>query len=816
MSSERLICIHGHFYQPPRENPWLESIEVQDSAHPFHDWNERITMECYASNGASRILDAQNRVLEIVNNYSRISFNFGPTLLSWLEAHRPDVYAGILRADQLGMARYSGHGPALAQVYNHLIMPLATARDRRTQIVWGLRDFEHRFGRAAEGMWLAETAVDTQTLELLAEYGVAFTVLAPNQAARVRALGDDTWHDVSRSGVDPRRAYIQKLPSGRSIALYFYDGPISRAVAFEKLLERGERFAWRLTSSFEMGRDEAQLVHIATDGETYGHHHRHGEMALSYAIQHIETHKLARMTIYGEHLAEHPPQWEAQIVEDSSWSCAHGVERWRSDCGCHTGGSQHSNQAWRGPLRCALDFLRDAITARFEEVGGELFRDPWEARDAYIDVILARTPARVDRFLASHARRELTAAEQTCALELMELQRHAQLMYTSCGWFFHDLAGIETTQILSYAARVIQLAQNALHLDLEPRFLQLLAMAWSNDKKEGNGKDIFLKHIRPSMVTLRQVCAHHTIDSLFEPVADVSRCYAYEVDLSQREFYDAGQARMALGVARVTSMLTRRTARFEFGALHLGDHNVDAGVRRLEDGDRWDEAARLEAVEAFERGELPRLIRMLDRQFGDEVFTLRSLFRDEQRRVLQRVMKRALTSATQTYRQVYERRAPLIAFLHDLGAPLPLPFEASASVALQAELDELLERSGEVPRSEVIALMKEARNMGVELNWEMAHLTLHTRLSQAAADWRARPESIEALEGVVQLVELIVQQPIKLSMWEAQNAYLAILGERWSLAHLRALGGSEEDETWCKRFEELAAPLNISPSVFSN
>ena len=417
------LCIHGHFYQPPRENPWLEAIERQDSAYPYHDWNERITAECYAPNAVSRILDEKARIRELSNNYERISFNFGPTLLHWMQHHAPETYQAVLDADRRSVERFGGHGSAIAQVYNHMILPLANERDRRTQVIWGVRDFERRFGRKPEGMWLAETAADTASLEALAEQGIRYTILAPNQAARVRPLpagvaaegagngaaepaagpgdadaapagadaapagaagedgaggatshgdrhggGEEGWVDVSGSRVDPTRPYLCRLPSGREIVLFFYDGPISRAVAFEGLLRSGDRFAGRLADMFDDRRDWPQLGHIATDGETYGHHHRYGDMALARALRVIEKRLDIRLTNYGEYLALHPLVWEAQIIEATSWSCAHGVDRWRADCGCSTGGKPEWTQRWRAPLRAALDWLRDELAPLVKEV----------------------------------------------------------------------------------------------------------------------------------------------------------------------------------------------------------------------------------------------------------------------------------------------------------------------------------------------------------------------------------------------------------------------------------------------------------------
>ncbi|MGE5082529.1 MAG: DUF3536 domain-containing protein, partial [Acidobacteriota bacterium] len=354
------VCIHGHFYQPPRENPYLEAIELQDSAYPYHDWNERITAECYAPNAASRIVDAENRIVKLVNNYAHISFNFGPTLLSWMKELVPNVHAAIVEADEDSRQRFSGHGSAIAQGYNHMIFPLANRRDKVTQVKWGIADFESRFGRKPEGMWLPETAADTETLDVLAEHGILFTILAPRQAKRVRSKRSGRYHDVTGSRIDPAHPYVAKLPSKKRLSIFFYDGPISQAVAFEGLLSDGKRFADRLMSGFSATRQFPQLVHIATDGESYGHHHRFGEMALTYALEEIQNNDAAQLTNYGEYLEKYPNEDLVEIVENSSWSCVHGVERWRSDCGCNSGGHPW-NQQWRGPLRAALDWLRDRL-----------------------------------------------------------------------------------------------------------------------------------------------------------------------------------------------------------------------------------------------------------------------------------------------------------------------------------------------------------------------------------------------------------------------------------------------------------------------
>jgi alpha-amylase/alpha-mannosidase (GH57 family) len=498
---ERYICIHGHFYQPPRENARLESVERQESAYPYHDWNERVTAECYLPNASSRILGKDGFIEKIVNNYASISFDFGPTLLDWLEKMDADVYQRIIEADKQSRQRFSGHGSAMAQAYNHIIMPLANHRDRYSQVVWGIRDFEHRFGRQPEGMWLPETAVDLETLDIMAKLDIRFTVLAPRQAWRVRQVGSANWKDVRNARIDPARAYVVNLPSKRRISVFFYDGPISRAVAFDDILKSGETFARRLTGAFSEKRHHPQLVHIATDGETYGHHHRFADMALAFTLEYIENHTLAKLTNYGEFLEKYPPTHEVEIIEKSSWSCEHGVDRWWSPCGCTTGTGSHPdwNQAWRTPLRNAFDYLRDSLAGKYEDEASKFFEDPWATRDSYIDVVLDRSPQSVKNYFNRYAVRELNETERIKALKLLEMQRHAMLMYTSCGWFFDELSRPEPVQVMQYAGQVIQLAEDLFGKGVEEEFLKILEQAKSNIPEQGDGRRIYESLIRPAI-----------------------------------------------------------------------------------------------------------------------------------------------------------------------------------------------------------------------------------------------------------------------------------------------------------------------------
>ena len=493
------LIIHGHFYQPPRENPWTGVVEPEAGAAPFHDWNERIHSECYQPNAGARITDPATGRQRIVNNYANISFNFGPTLLSWLKDRHPDTYADIIDADQQSARERDGHGNAIAQAYGHAILPLCNERDRQTQINWGLMDFRERFGRDAVSIWLPETASNDDVMDLLIEAGLRFVILAPHQASRVRPIDKAEWVEANEQTFDTSIAYqySHRDGSGRSIAVFFYDGPTSRAIAFENLL----RSSHELVDRFAQRARDRNLETIATDGETYGHHFKFGDICLAYALEFDAPARAFQVTNYGSYLDQHPPTLEVQINngpdgEGTSWSCSHGVGRWIRDCGCHTGGEAGWNQSWRTPLRQALDFLRDENVVHFEASRGNLFVDPWQARDASIALVLDPSHSR-EKFLFDHSGRWLTAEEQWRALAYLELQRMLLLMYTSCGWFFNDVSGIETIQILKYAGRAIDLMDQLGLPPVRDRFLELLAKAKSNRPEMGTGADIYRRLVEP-------------------------------------------------------------------------------------------------------------------------------------------------------------------------------------------------------------------------------------------------------------------------------------------------------------------------------
>ena len=760
----KYVCIHGHFYQPPRENPYLEAIELQDSAYPYHDWNERITAECYAPNAASRIVDSENRIVKLFNNYAKISFNFGPTLLSWMKDQAPRVYESILEADKESAQRFSGHGSAMAQGYNHMILPLANRRDKVTQVKWGVRDFESRFGRKPEGMWLPETAVDTETLEVLAENGIQFTILAPRQAQRVRPKNSSKFEDVSGARIDPARAYLAELPSKKRINLFFYDGPISQGVAFEGLLNDGKRFADRLMSGFSDSRQGPQLVHIATDGESYGHHHHYGEMALSFALDEIERQKIAQLTNYGEFLAKHPPRHLVEIVENSSWSCVHGIERWRNDCGCNSGGHPW-NQQWRAPLRAALDWLRDKLAPIFESRMKEYIRDPWASRDDYIRVILDRSEESRKAFFTDHAIRPLEPHEQVTALKLLEMQRHSMLMYTSCGWFFDELSGIETVQVIHYAGRALQLAEECSGEKVESEFLQHLALAKSNLPESGDGAKIYEKWVKPAVVDIERVGGHYAISSLFESYPEKTRIYCYEVERDRYSVEAEGKMRLAHGSARLRSIITQESAALEFSVLHLGDHNVTAGLRSADASSDEDQN---KLIAAFAQADTAEVIRLLDQVYGTHIVSLRQLFRDEQRKIMNLILNESLNSAAAVYRTFFESQAPLIRFLNGLDIPVPAALKSAAEIALNNQLEQYLERP-DLDLESIQGLLREAAATKVSLDSTTLEYKVRKRLEKDAAEFAANPSDPVLIERMIKLLDLIPTLPFPVVLWEAQN-----------------------------------------------
>jgi alpha-amylase/alpha-mannosidase (GH57 family) len=794
---EKYICIHGHFYQPPRENAWLEVIEVQDSAHPYHDWNERISAECYGPNTASRILNDAGVITNIINNYSKISFNFGPTLLSWMENNDREAYDAILEADRLSVKNFDGHGSALAQVYNHMIMPLATARDKETQIIWGIRDFQYRFNRMPEGMWLAETAVDTESLELLARYEIRFTILAPRQAKGFRKIGETAWQLSAEKGIDTRRPYLCNLPSGKSIVLFFYDGDISQAVAFNGLLNDGRKLADRLISVLDKNPTGRQLSHIATDGETYGHHHKHGDMALAFCLDVIERNPKVKLTNYAHFLSLQRPTHEVQIHEDSSWSCVHGVERWRNDCGCNTGGKAQWNQRWRKPLRDALDWLRDELAKILDREGAQMFKDPWAARNEYIGVILRRNDDTINKFMRDHCSQNVESEQ---ILRLMEVQRNAMLMYTSCGWFFDEVSGIETTQIMQYACRAMQLVSQISEVNLELGFRKRLEEIPSNVPTLANAANIYSKLVLPSKINLQRVGMHYAVASIFEEDMESFPVFNYTTANEIFVRKEAGEQRLVLGVTKVRSNVTRSEKKFAFAVIYMGKHNIIGNISLDMEEERF-ASMQSRMIAAFEESRLGDVIGLMQTYFGPEKYTIWQLFQDEKRKVFNFITYQSMLDLEDSLRRIYNRDYPLVMALANNGIPIPNAYKTSFEYILNTDLLKCFQ-------TEKINIRMVERVMTELVKWDLRiedpgkveHLageSIYKELKRISAE----RESLKRLDRLNRLFPLLVRFNLRPNLYKSQNLYFGISKDNYD-NHSRS-------PEWLKQFRLLGDNMGV-------
>jgi len=801
------VCIHGHFYQPPRENPWLGEVEIQDSAYPFHDWNERISAECYAPNSASRILDDEKDIVNIVNNYAKLSFNFGPTLLSWMEKHEPEIYAAILEADKQSQKRFSGHGSAIAQAYNHIIMTLANSQDKHTQIFWGIQDFSYRFKRKPEGMWLPETAVDLDTLEIMAQQGIRFTILSPVQANRVRKIRNRGWIEVKGGKVDPKRPYSVQLPSGKRMTVFFCDGPISNDIAFGDLLKNGELFAQKLLQSFSQEQAGAQIVHVATDGESYGHHHRFGDMALAYCLDEIESDRKASLTVYGEYLERYPPEYEVEIAENSSWSCAHGVERWRSDCGCHTGQHPGWTQAWRAPLREAMDWLRDQVIPIYGKELAWLVKDPWSVRNEYIHVVLDRSEKNVESFFSKNFSSNLSQIDKTKVLKLLELQRNALFMFTSCGWFFDDISGIESIQVMKYAGRVIQLAREIDGIDLEPGYLERIERASSNKSAFSNGAEIYEQFVKPAVLDLLKIGVHYAVSSLFEDYPETIRIGEYTAHSQSHDIFESTPQKLTLGKARIRSDVLWEEDLISYAVLHLGHHNLSGGARPFTD-DHVFSQMESEIKEAFQKGDIPQVVRLMDKHFGDHNYTLWHLLKDKKRQILNQVLESTLIEAEESLRQIFEKHYSIMYALKENNVPLPNAFSTSVEFILNADFRKLLGED-ELDIDEIKKIVDEFKKWNLHPDKTLLGFVTSSKINKIMAELQANPENMSHLDTIDNLLEILRDFPLDLNLWKSQNIYFILCKGLYSEMQEKNKSGDPLAQDWIESMKSIGRHLHV-------
>ncbi len=744
------ITIHGHFYQPPRENPYLDAIERQESAAPFHDWNARIHHECYRPNAFSRIERRDGKIVKIVNNYEYMSFNMGPTLLSWMEFHDRDTYQAILDADKRSAERLNGHGNAIAQVYNHIIMPLANWRDKLTQIRWGKADFAERFGREPEGMWLAETAVDYETLEALVLEGIKFIVLAPSQAQRCRPIPSSdnpnpAWQEVGGAQIDPNRpyrCYLRRHNNSSSnvselgqfhlppdndayIDVFFYDGPISRDMGFGDLLGSSSNFAKRLSQAVRTDNRSHQIVSVATDGETFGHHKHFTEKTLSYAFVEEFPSRGWTVTNYAHYLSLFPPTWEAELKSVTAWSCAHGVDRWQGGCTCGGEGSGYQ-QLWRRPLRDSLNWLRDRLATVYVDIGRKYFNDPWEARDRYIEVLqyslrdgIAENSPVLEKFFEQQCgSKASTSAQRIDALRLLEMQRHALLMFTSCGWFFEELSRPETVQILRYAARAIELAADVAGVLLENEFIKRMGEAPSNLAKFKDGEGVYREQVVTNRITLAQVAAQYALSSTLGNYGRSQQIYCYTIQQQDYQLQRIGSMSLAIGQIHLVSGITQEAVNYIFAVLHLGGDDFHCCIQPFT-GRREYEEIKATLFKTLKQANTASVILSMASQFSGEQFNLHHLFAEERHRILQLLADETLTRLDQLYEQVYrDNYGILISFRRD-DLPVPPELQVAADIVLNNRLTEELKRldTGEsLPIVGLDAVAIEAINLGCKFN----------------------------------------------------------------------------------------------------
>lgn len=833
---QKYLTIHGHFYQPPRENAWTETIEKQESASPYHDWNERINAECYTPNAFSRTNDATNRIASIVNNYSSMSFNFGPTLMSWLEAHVPATYQRILEADRESLRRFNGHGVSIAQAYNHIIMPLANERDKITQVMWGLADFRHRFKREPESMWMSETAVNVDTLRVLIDFGIKYVILSPYQAKAVRPLvpPTETWISVENGDIDTSMPYRwldrdakgKRIP-GRSIDIFFYHGGLSRGVGFEHLLRDAGNFAARVEDAFGANNGRPlSLVSLATDGETYGHHEKFGDMGLAYLL-HIEAPRRGiEVTTYGAFLAQHPPLMEVELKEGpngegTAWSCAHGVGRWARNCGCNSGGGADWNQEWRAPLRTALDNLRDELGRLTVQHGEKVFKDVWAARNDYIDVILDRSPECVSRFLEKHSHDNLSTEQKFTAMQLMEMQRQAQLMYTSCGWFFSELSGIETVQIIQYAARAIQIAEAISHRRFEGNFLGDLRKARSNIREHKNGEEIYKKFVRSAIVSFARVVNEYAIDAAFTPPQEKHRVYQYLVERRDLASAAKGSENLSLGFLKITSLITSEEQNLPYALVYRGRgesmRTMVGAPLALEEFVNSKQGL----LDYFSAHDSAAFLESCRKAWKAEAFTLADMFFEKRQAIIDLLLEDRLAQINATYAQIYSRHKGILLNLREYNVPVPeqfaVPVRHVLGYRLLREIQRLRDVTNEHAYRHCLDIADMARALGLQLSVRKASRIFQEMLESRLVALRANLDA-KLCDDILRLTHIGDRLKLDLNESPIQNLIYFILQEQITPLIDRMLEAERDEGRYAllDMFLRLAYRFNFNIKIYKD
>lgn len=792
------LCVHGHFYQPPRGNPWLGVIEAQPSAAPFHDWNDRITHECYARLARSVLRDEAGKIEDLYNCYAQMSFNIGPTLLEWLQHHHPDLCRHIVTGERLGAQQRGGHPPAMAQVYNHVILPLADARDRHTQIRWGLREFEHRFERPARGMWLSECAIDMNTIRALIDHGIRYVILSPYQASAVRPFGQDSWKSVADGSIDTRHPYRVFEVDGaghthfdRWIDVVFYNPTLSTRISFEHLLKDPDLLEAQIREHFDEEATLPQLVTIATDGEIYGHHEPDGETTLSALFARVAPRQQLYISNIEQYLAENPPCWEAYLWngEDgrgTSWSCPHGVGRWYRHCGCSTGGPGHWSQAWRTPLRDAFDALRQRVKTLFEQHATPLLRDPWDARDDYISVLLDPSPRNRTAFLERHARKALHSEERIRIWRLLEASANAMYMYTSCGWFFADVAGIEPVQNMRYALRAAELVQPYTDEDLTSLLESQFARAESN--MGGTGADVFKREVQPTRYTPDIIAANHALKRMLElpEPEDI-----YEVTIEKENRKELKHGVKAWGRLSFSDPRTMETYEFKFYALTLSATTTGAVIVPA------DQKAFFRRMHALSADALAETIR-------SEGIPINRLPDCDREQIIYGLMRETTQKQEKDIRAVYDRSVQFLTVLAQNRLPVPSTVRVCAEHVMEKRFLSILQTifaagaCADDDRARLQAVNDEAETRGIRIHRDEARRLMNRHLGQTLREL-CEHSTAEGVKTIRDLTELCAEAglrpddafPLQAAFWryiaEAAPRDLVELGQRDEAARLRQL-----------------------------
>ena len=806
------VVVHGHFYQPPRENPWTESVERQKSAHPYHDWNERIAFECYIPNSSARVSAPSGKTVDLVNNYAFMNFNFGPTLLSWMQTNLPTVYQWIISADAMSQTIHGGFGNAIAQAYNHMILPLASPQDLETQIIWGKEDFKHRFGREPESMWLPETAVDQTTVEALIAHGLQYIILAPGQALEVRPRGEEEWIDVSMGNIEPRRPYRLYLDNDSNdartsdtwdtaphIDVFFYDGGLAQNIAFGDLLTDSHRFTDRITCCFDPDPEWPQIVHVATDGESYGHHKPFADMTLAYTLKYALPERGVEVTNYSSYLDQHPPTWEVRLKpgpegEGTSWSCAHGVGRWARDCGCSTGGEPGWHQRWRQPLRETLDWLRREIYKILETRGEKIFKDPWAARNEYVKVVLDRSPENVQCFLKRHLNEPLSTANQVEALRTMEMTRHGMLMYTSCAWFFCDISGIETVQNLQYAARAMEIVKQLTERDLEPDFVKMLENAPVNAKQYENGADLYEKQVRPAVVSRQRIISQYGIRALLSSEDPDKSIYHFTIQTVEAARPEAAGLRTYAGHVRVQSGITTEERDFLNLVVELPDNSFRSYVKPYKNNEEFSYLiTRLENLKGdnlLTNG----MVEAWRPLFGDHSYTLKDLFIEEKQRIYQSLLQERLEQLRGVYALLLTYYLPILQGFHDLGLPIPDHLKQETELALGRELYfelEKLSSTKDLGRLEMIRRRAvSVHELDISVNWSLAEKTMRKLVLGTLTEALQNP-SDSTVSFLEKLVEFALEAGPKTYRYYTETRVFRLFMQLFAPENYRTASGIE-------------------------